>query len=307
MPDIDLNLITPLDALLTERSVTAAAKKLGLSTSAMSRTLARLRVATGDPLLVSAGRALVPTPYAEAMAERVHEIAREARAVLQPAANVLDLATLERTFVIRANDGFIDLAAGALTIAAGEAAPGVRLQFVPKPDKDAHPLREGMIDLEIGVLGATAPELRTRLLFADRFVGVCRRGHPALADGGMTTAGYVACRHVVVSRKRQWTGPVDTALDKLGLFRTVALVVPSHANAMRIVRDSDLVGLVPFSCLGGDADRHGWQAAGLTQFDLPVQTPGIKVSVIWHPRHQADPAHRWLRDTVVDVTRSLTQ
>lgn len=163
-----------------------------------------------------------------------------------------------------------------------------------------------MIDLEIGVLGMTAPELRARLLFTDRFVGICRRGHPAMAGGSMTTARYATCRHVVVSRKRQWTGPVDTALEKLGLFRTVSLVVPSHANAMRIACESDLIGLVPFSCLGGGSDHHGWQAAGLTHFDLPVQTPGIKVSLIWHPRHQADPAHQWLRDTVFDVTRSLT-
>ncbi len=106
MQNVDLNLLTSLDMLLTERSVTRAARRLGLSPSAMSRTLARLRVATGDQLLVQAGRTLVPTPYAERLGEHVHELARNARAVLQPIKNTLDLATLARTFTIRANDGF---------------------------------------------------------------------------------------------------------------------------------------------------------------------------------------------------------
>jgi DNA-binding transcriptional LysR family regulator len=293
MQDVDLNLLTALDALLAERSVTRAAQRLGLSPSAMSRTLSRLRVVTGDPLLVLAGRTLVATPYAEQISQHIHELARDARAALQPPAGALNVATLERTFIIRANDGFVDVAGGRLLAAVMSEAPQVRIHFVPKADKDAQPLREGSIDLEIGVLGTQAPELKTRMLFRDRFVGVCRAGHPLLKR--ITAARYAGCPHVVVSRKQQPSGPVDDALARLGLSRTIAMVVTTHANAIHIVRDSDLVGLVPHSCVG---------VAGMPPvkfFELPVRTPGIKVSAIWHPRLHADPAHRWLRDKLVAI------
>src|SRR3954469_20334316 len=108
MDTMDMNLLAALDALLAEGSVTGAARRLGLSASAMSRTLARLRAATGDPLLVRAGRGLVATPYAADLRERVHGLTLEAQSVLRPAARTLDLAALERTFKIRANDGFVE-------------------------------------------------------------------------------------------------------------------------------------------------------------------------------------------------------
>jgi len=299
MQPVDLNLLTAMDVLLDERSVTQAARRLGLSPSAMSRTLSRLRAATGDQLLVLAGRTLVPTPYAEQLSERVHELARSAKAVLQPANGTLNLATLERTFTIRANDGFVELVGASLTEAIARTAPRVRIQFVPKVDKDARPLREGMIDLEVGVLGTSAPELRTRLLFRDRFVGICRTGHPLLTRA--TAKRYAGYQHVVVSRKRQFSGPVDEALDKLGLRRTIAMVVLTYASAMRIVRRSDLLGLVPYSYVGNALPDSDTCSAGVQYFELPVRTPEIRVSAIWHPRLHADPAHRWLRDTISGI------
>ncbi|CAM4155448.1 LysR family transcriptional regulator [Bordetella muralis] len=303
--NVDLNLLSSLDMLLTERNVTRAAHRLGLSPSAMSRTLSRLRAATGDQLLVQAGRTLVPTPYAEQITGRVHELARNARAVLQPVNQALDIATLERTFTIRANDGFVDLVGPSLMTAIAHSASRVRIRFVQKPDKDAQPLREGMIDLEVGVIGTKAPELKTRLLFQDRFVGICRTGHPLLAPSDVTANRYIGYPHVVVSRKGQFSGPVDDALGQLGLRRTVAMVVPSYANAMRIARYSDFIGLVPRSCLVNGATGDNARSAGLQHFELPVRTPGIKVSAIWHPRFHADLAHRWLRDTILAVCRNM--
>ncbi|MGQ9365339.1 LysR family transcriptional regulator [Azospirillum sp. ST 5-10] len=303
MRTVDLNLLLSLDALLAERSVTGAARRLGLSPSAMSRTLARLRAATGDPLLVQAGRALAPTPYAEELSGRVHAITRDAQAVLRPSAGRLDLASLDRTFTVRAGEGFVELVSAPLAAAVTAAAPHVRLRFVPKPDKDAQPLRDGLIDLEIGVLGTAAPELRTHLLLRDRFVGVVRTGHPLLGSDGVTPERYAACRHVVASRRGEFHGPVDDALDALGLKRTVSLVVPAYPDAMRIARSSDLVALVPRSCLGNALVADHAAVLGLASFELPVPTPGFTISLIWHPRLDADPAHRWLRDTVVAVCR----
>lgn len=214
----------------------------------MSRTLARLRSATGDPLLVQAGRSLVPTPYAEQLVERVHVLARDARAVLTPTVGSLDLASLDRTFTIRANEGFVTLFAAAIVTAIAREAPLVRLRFAPKPDKDATPLREGTIDVEVGTQGVSAPEVRTLRLFRDRFIGVARLGHPLL-DGAMTPRRYAACGHVVASRRGALTGPVDNALQELGLERKVIAVVPGFLDALTIARQSDLIALVPRSCL----------------------------------------------------------
>lgn len=304
MQNVDLNLLIALDALLAERSVTGAARRLGLSPSAMSRTLARLRQVTGDPLLVQAGRSLAPTPYAEALSEQVHTLTRDAQAVLRPAdSRRLDLASLNRTFTLRAGEGFMELLAAPLLAAVTREAPHVRLRFVLKPDKDAQPLREGLIDLEIGVLGTSAPEVRTQLLLRDKFVGVAQVGHPLLAAKAITPELYAACGHVVASRRGEFLGPVDDALEELGLARTVSLVVPSYPDAMRIVRRSDLVTAVPHSCLGNTLAADHAAMLGLESFELPVRTPEFNISAIWHPRLDADPAHRWLRDTVMEVCR----
>lgn len=302
MQEVDLNLLTALDVLLAECSVTKAAHRLGVSPSAMSRTLSRLRTATGDQLLVLAGRTLVPTPYAERLSEYVHELAQNARALLQPTNSALDLSRLESTFTIRANDAFVGLVGPSLIAAITKAAPHVRIQFVPKPDKDARPLREGVIDLEVGVLGTAAPELKTRLLFSDRFVGVCRIGHPLLTE--ITAKRYASYSHVVVSRKGKFSGPVDDALGHLGLHRAIALIVQTYANAVQIVRHTDLLGLVPRSSLGSAYLSGDTESAGIQHFELPVSTPDIKVCAIWHPRVHADPAHRWLRDTMFDICRN---
>lgn len=302
MDDIDLNLLPALDALLSEGSVTGAARRLELSASAMSRTLGRLRAATGDPLLVRAGRGLVPTPRAAELRDRAHALVSEVRTVLSPRTDVLDIAATQRTFTLRASEGFVELFSATLVAALTGAAPRVRLVFAPKPDKDAGPLREGEVDLEIGVLGAFAPEVRAQLLFRDGFIGAARTGHTLLA-GSVTSESYAACKHVVASRRGAFTGPVDDALAQLGLRREIVVVVPGFPDALRIARQSDLIALVPRSCFSnGDP-----LTAGLTAFDLPVRTPEIVISAMWHPRMDADPGHRWLRETVMAVCRAASE
>ncbi|MBN3756593.1 LysR family transcriptional regulator [Paraburkholderia sp. Tr-20389] len=304
MDNVDLNLLVALDVLLAEGSVTRAAHRLGLSSSAMSRTLARLRAATGDPLLVRAGRGLVPTPYAAALRDRVHELTRDAQAMLRPQSGQLDVASLDLSFTIRASEAFIEFFSVPLWAAIAEAAPRVRLCFAAKPNKDAGPLREGMIDLEIGLIETSAPEMCTEVLFHDRFVGVVRAGHPLLAGERMTPERYAACKHVVASRRGDFTGPVDEALDKLGLRREIAVVVPGFPDAMRIARHSDLVALVPQSSLGNALAGDHAAGLGLQAFDLPVKTPAFTISAMWHPRVDADPAHRWLRSVVMSLCRA---
>lgn len=304
MTEPDLNLLIALDMLLAEGSVASAARRLGLSASAMSRTLARLRTVTGDPLLVRAGRNMVLTPYAEEIRERTQNTVFEARAVLRPSASVLNPTTLERTFILRANEGFVEAFGPALIAAAATAAPLVRLRFAPKPEKTSKPLREGLVDLEIGVLGDMGPEIRLQALFRDRFVGVTRKGHPLALRPDVTLAQYVAQGHVAASRSGRITGPIDQALAELGLERKIAAVVPSFPAALAVAQASDLVALVPASFLTNQpiVDGNG-VAATLFAFELPVKTQGITVSQMWHPRSEVEPAHRWLRQLVLSVCR----
>ena len=293
---VDLNLLPALDALLSEGSVAGAARRLGLSASAMSRTLSRLRAATGDPLLVRAGRGLVPTPRAAELCERVQGLAQEVRAVLSPALSDLDVSTLNRTFTLRANEGFVETFAARLVGAVADVAPHVRLRFAPKPDKDVRPLREGLIDLEIGVLGVSGPEVRVQALFRDHFIGAVRVGH-ALLTGALTPERYAACGHVVSSRRGRAHGPVDDALAALGLERKVSAVVPSFPAALAVAATSDLVSLITHSFFRAEMSGH------LRAFELPFETQPITVSQMWHPRMDADPGHRWLRDLVLASCR----
>lgn len=289
----DLNLLTALDVLLAEGNVARAAQRLRLSPSAMSRTLARLRATTGDPLLVRAGRALVPTPHALALRELVGPLVEQAHSVLRPAA-AIDLATLERSFTLRTSDGFLENFGPALLARVEMAAPGVRLCFMQKADKESRGLRDGTIDLESGVVGdATSPELKMQALFRDRFICVVRPGHP-LAKGKLTAARYAGGRHVLMSRSGRKAGAVDEALQRLGLERRVTAVVGGFGAALALARGSDLVATVP--------ERHtGNLREGMVSLPLPLDVPGMTVSLLWHPRLQADQAHRWLRELIREV------
>ena len=293
----DLNLLVTLNVLLAEGSVARAAKRLRLSPSAMSRALARLRETTGDPLLVRAGRGLVPTPRALELRLRVSQLVQDGEAVLRPAEN-LNLQQLVRTFTLRTSEGFVENFGPDLIARVGEQAPGVRLRFMQKTDKDSAPLRDGTVDLETGVVGnATGPEVRTQVLFRDRLIGVVRLGH-ALSEGEITPGRYAAGRHICVSRRGLDKGPIDDALDPFGVERQIVTIVGGFSSALALARASDLIASVP--------DRHtGKLRAGMHSFPLPFATPEITVSLLWHPRMHADPAHRWLRGCVRDACAAL--
>ena len=289
----DLNLLVTLDVLLAEGSVARAARRLQLSPSAMSRALARLREATGDPLLVRAGRSLVPTPRALELRERVSQVVQDGQAVLRPAEK-LNLKRLVRTFTLRTREGFVENFGADLIARVGHEAPGVRLRFVQKPDKDSAPLRDGAVDLETGVVGkTTGPELRAQALFSDRFVGVVRMEHP-LSQGKITPSRYAAGRHICVSRRGLAKGAIDEALTPLGLEREIITIVDGFSTALALARASDLIASVP-------ARHTETLRAGMHSFPLPVSVPEMTVSLLWHPRMDADPAHRWLRGLVRNV------
>lgn len=259
----------------------------------MSRSLARLREATGDPLLVRAGRGLVASPRALELRERVGPLVQEAQAALRPAA-ALKLDKLEREFTLRTREGFVENFGAALLERVAAEAPGVRLRFVPKPDRDSTPLRDGSVDLETGVVGSTTgPELRAQALIRDRFVAVVRQGH-GLASGKLTPKRFAEARHVAISRRGTAAGPIDEALSELGLARDIVVTVAGFSEALALARGTDLIATVP--------ERHtGHLRDGLLSVVLPLALDPFTVSLLWHPRMDGDAAHRWLRGCVREV------
>lgn len=294
----DLNLLFTLNAVLSEGSVVRASRRLRLSPSAMSRALARVREATGDPLLVRAGRGLVPTPRALELREQVERLVDEAGAVLRPV-TAPDLRGVTRAFTIRTSEGFVETFGPALIARAAQQAPGVRLDFVAKQTRDGAALREGTVDLETGVVDEdTRPELRQAPLFTDRLVGVVRRGHP-LAAAKVTPRRYAASGHIGISRRTVDSGNIEAALGSMGLTRAIATSVSGFSTAVAVARGSDLVATVP--------ERHtAALRIGMRTFDLPFDVPGFTVSMMWHPRMHADAIHLWLRGCVQAVCRSLS-
>jgi DNA-binding transcriptional LysR family regulator len=240
---------------------------------------------------------MVPTPRAEELRRQVGELTQAVRGVLQPAGEAFDPKSLERIFTIRANEGFVETFGARLVAAVASAAPGVRLGFMPKPDKSTAPLREGLIDLDIGVLGGEAgPEVRIQALYRDRFLGVARDGHP-LFDGEITVERYAGFGHVISSRHGRFQGAVDESLAPLGIMRHVAAVVQSFPAALAIVSRSDLLSAAPQSYLAALMEFR----TGLRTFPLPVETEGITISQMWHPRMDADAGHRWLRGLILET------
>ena len=297
----DLNLLVTLDVLLAEGSVARAAKRLQLSPSAMSRTLARLRETTGEPLLVRAGRGLVPSPRALELREHVARLVQDASAVLRPA-RAIEPKQLVRTFTLRTSEGFAETFGPGILDRVGTEAPKVRLCFMQKAHKGSAPLREGSVDLETGVVDkAMGPELRAQALFRDRLVGVVRAGH-SLRNGRITAARYASGKHICVWRGAPGTDPIDEALKLLGLEREiVAFLEGGFAAAIALARFSDLIVAVP--------EHHtGRLRADMNSFALPIAMPGFTISMIWHPRLDADAAHRWLRACIRDVcTKQLAE
>lgn len=246
-----------------------------------------------------AGRGLVPTPRAVELREQVSRLVQEAQAVLRPA-QTLDMGQVVRTFTLRSSEEFVENLGPALLARIAQEAPGVRLRFVDKSDKDSALLREGSIDLSIGVVDASAsPELLTQALFRDRLIGVVRSGH-ALSQGEVSAERFAQGQHVYVSRRGLDRGQVDDALQALGLTREISTIVAGFATAIALARDTDLIASVP--------ERYtAHQRDGLYSFALPIVVPPFTVAMLWHPRLDADVAHRWLRGCLRQVCGQQVQ
>ncbi|SNY53135.1 LysR family transcriptional regulator [Paractinoplanes atraurantiacus] len=287
---LDLNLLTALDALLEEGSVTGAADRLRLSPPALSRTLGRIRRHTGDDILVRTGRTMTPTPYALAIRDQVRDLVRQANQVLTPSRE-LDLAALERTFTLRCHDTLATALAPALLRIVADQAPGVRLRFLAETAVDTDDLRHGRVDLEVGADAPASPEFLSETIGHDQLVVAMRRSHPY--TNGIDLERFVTQPHVLVSRRGRLADPVDEILATHGLHRRVLASVGTGAAAAHVISGSDFLMTVP---LGMSLPLI--EAFGLVTTPLPVPVPDIAIVGVWHQRYDTDPGHMWLRTQV---------
>ena len=298
MESIDLNLLVALDALLQEGSVTQAARRVGLSTPAMSHALARLREQLGDPVLVRAGRGMVPTPRAEALRARVHSVLAEARQALAPERPFV-ARELTREVVIHASDYVLTVLGLALDRVLRAEAPALRLRFVPNSPDDASELRDGGSDLAVGIYGELPQEMRSRPLLTDRFVCVVRGDHPTVGKR-LTLEQYLRLAHIQVAPRGKPGGHVDEVLRLGGHPRTVARAVPYFITALQLTAQTDYVLTV--------SERIARQLAptlGLRVLEVPVEVRPYALSLVWHPRFDGDAGHRFVREALVRVAREV--
>ncbi len=285
--------LVALDLLLSTRSVTRTAQQLGVSQSAMSHRLKRLREAFGHPLLVGARGGLVLTPRAEAIAEPLrHALADLRAAALRGAA--FDPATEQRTLTVAMNDyGELVALPHALSLLAKEA-PGLVIQTEPDGDLAAR-LGRGSIDLAVTIAGELAPSLRHKRIGRERYAVALRAGHPALAGGRkrLSLATYCQLDHLVVMPRGLPGSHVDAALAARGLSRRVAVRVPHFVSAPFLVASSDLV-----TTLGEPLLRAASEFAALAILPPPLPLPTTDLVMVWHERTHASPVHALFRRIV---------
>ena len=305
---IDLNLLVALDMLLRLRNVTQAAKRLGITQSAMSHSLRRLRDVFDDPLLVRSSTGMVPTPRAEALADPL-------RGALVGLANVLDgprefdPAATERNFRLAAPDLFDALVLPDFLARLARLAPGVTLTAAAGLDDLPGRLETGDLDLAVvatlvgpdaaPMAAELAPELRLRRLFRDEFKAFVRRRHPAITQRRMTAKAFAKLGHILVSPSGRGEGVVDPLLAERGLERRIVFRAPHFATAIAVARETDLVLVAP-GALNLRAAR--W---GLCELPLALDLPKHAVNMVWHARLDADPGHAWLRGQLATTAGGL--
>jgi DNA-binding transcriptional LysR family regulator len=296
MESNELGLLVSLDALLQEGSVTGAARRVGLSTPAMSHALARIRERLGDAILVRAGRGMLLTPRAIALKEPVHRVVTEARRALEPERPFVP-GELARTFVVHATDFVLTTLGAPVDRILREEAPGVCLRFVPNTPDDAALLRDQGSDLAVGIYGDLPQEMRNRTLLTDRFVCAVRRGHPATAKR-FTLDRYVAYAHIQVAPRGKPGGYVDDVLRARGLERRVVRAVPYFVPALQLAAETDYLLTVSERI----ARRYA-ATFGLEILEVPLELRPYALSLLWHPRVDGDAGHRFLRDVFVRASR----
>lgn len=300
----DLNLLRVFDALMKERSVTRAGDMIGLSQPAVSNALSRLRHALQDELFVRRGNDMIPTPRAEALAERIRDALTQVEQAI--AGDVaFDAARAERIYTLMGADFFSMQVMPALSKQIGRMAPGIRLRLIDSGSGDVERLlRDNVIDAALERPLEMPDWISRQLLFRSPFVVIAARGHEAIRRAGirpgerLPLALFCALPHALRSIDGSMTGSVDTALQKAGGARRVSLALPHFQGVALAVAEGHVIAAVPIQFAQAVA-----KSLRLEIYDPPVDVPAPEVRLYWHKRHDRNPAHRWLRDQITDAMK----
>lgn len=298
---IDLNLLVAFDALASERNVTRAAARVGVSQPAMSAALARLRKLFGDPLFLRSPTGLLPTPRARDLAEPISQALRqlESSLVRKPE---FEPAKASLTFNLGLSDYPAFVLLPSLLRKLGQEAPGASLNVHAFTGRDeaVDLLDAGAIDAAVGVAPTRMDgRIQSRPILRDEFVTIVARGHPAVRRG-MSMKTYLALPHVLVSPEGERHGLVDQALAQQGKRRKLALTLPQMFAVPGIVARTGMTATVMKRVA-----LHAPDGRRLALFPPPLALPGIVFELIWHRRSHAHPAQAWFREFIAAHAASL--
>jgi DNA-binding transcriptional LysR family regulator len=293
----DLNLLLALDALLTERSVTRASARIGITQSAASHALARLRKLTGDELLVRGRDGMVPTVRAEAMGAPLRRALEDIRGTLSPPRAFEPKTARVRVFIGTSDYAELVLLPGIMA-RLGREAPGVELRVVALKDEAGSDLASGKLDVVLmpPLPGEEGPSIHYLQVLSERFVCVARRDHPLAKKRALTLSRFAAASHALIAPWGMEGGLVDDALARLGLKRRVTVALPHAMVAPHVVASTDLLLTMPERVA-----RVLAPPLGLVVLEPPPELllTGFAISMLWHERTDGDLARRWLRDVIV--------
>jgi DNA-binding transcriptional LysR family regulator len=287
----ELTLLYVFDAIMTEGSITRAAERLAMTQPAVSNAVSRMRDAWQDPVFVKKGRRIEPTSYALSLWDQIHEPMYELSQAVS--ATRFDPATSRRKFRIALSDLILDMLWQPLVSRLETIAPGVDLHAVPYSTNNAFTqLREAHVDLAIGMLTEHDHSLRSIWLLDSDYVLAMRKGH-ALAGSPVSLQDFVEARHLLISVSGDPHGPVDSALETMGLSRRVAVTVNHFPAIHNVLIGSDMITAVPRALIHDPVFREG-----LWLTELPIEVDPISLYLIWHTRHDRDPGVVWMRSLV---------
>lgn len=291
--DLDGKLLQLLLAVIEEQSITRAALRLGVTQSAVSHLLDKLRAIVGDPLFVRSGRGIVATARAEMLAVQARLLLEQMRRFTTSAA--FDAASVTACLTIAANDLQRDLLLPALLARLRTAAPGIHLRVISSGAPPPELLRDAACDLIVTPRPPDAADLMQKRLFEDRycvFYDAAQRAAPA------TLEDYLAAGHVTVAYDQQRSLDLDEHLADQGVKRRFVVQVPSFGGIAPFLRGTDLLATLP-SLLRQRA------LEGFASAPVPVACPPMPMYMVWHLRQQDDPLHRWVRGALDAVAAAL--
>lgn len=290
----ELKLLVIFDVIMTEKSITLAAERLSMTQPAVSNAVSRMRVLWKDKLFVPDGRKIQPTTYASNLWGKVRDSLQNINEAMEP--KQFEASSAKRTFRVALPDIALDALWLDLRKLFEQQATGLNLHAVPYTIACTKPLLDAAdVDLVIGQSNRSLENICTEHLFDTSYVCVMRKDHP-LAQAALTAEAFSLAEHLLVSLSGDISSPTDQALQQLGLTRRIAFTVNSFSSAVPIIKQSDLIAILPTDLI------YNHLASGeLAIAHPPIDIPHSSISMLWHKRQSDDEGLIWLRKHIKQI------